>query len=313
MDSRKRRIISSAAVLFTVGGLALKNVFSINVSRDQAPGDLLRSETSLLLNEPDGLLAEKDARKIIKNAQFLIVKLHKVGRNEWLEKIAQEFGAPAPYLRSTNNLEDPGLRPQQEMVVYNKRGMVHVAKSGEPVESVIKFYERLGAKKEKILAGNAWDEISEIKEGILCLKEGAALWIPDARKSFPVFFRPVAWSRISSSFGFRRHPLLKMRRFHDGYDLVAPYGSSVYASEGGTVLFAGWKGGYGNMVEIRHRNTTTRYGHLSALYVQTGQEVKKKHLIGRVGSSGLSTGPHLHFEVRRNSDGKLQNPRKYLF
>ncbi len=309
----KNAIFLSSAVLLIVGGLASRNVFSLNTTKDQSPGKLLESETSLLLNDGGGILSEKDARKVIRSAQCLIVKNHTVGGSEWLEKLAVDFGAPALYLRSTNNLEDSSLRPMQKLLVYNKKGMVHLAKAGEPVDQVIKFYEKFGAKKEKILASNDWDEIAEVRDGVFFLKEGAKLWVPDARKSFPIFFRPVAWSRISSRFGFRRHPVLKTKRFHDGFDLVAPHGAPVYASETGVVTFAGWQGGYGNLVEIRHKSITTRYGHLSKISVEVGDSVKKRHLIGRVGSTGLSTGAHLHFEVRRNSDGKQQNPRKYLF
>ena len=265
------------------------------------------------MTENDGLLTEKEAQKVIRKVDDLIVKNYRVGRNDWLEKLAQQYGVPAIYFRSTNNLEDATLRPSQQVIVYNKRGMVHVAKDGEPVEAVIKFYEKLGAKKDKILEGILWDKIAEIRDGILSLQTGAKLWIPGARKSFPVFFRPVVWSRISSVFGFRRHPILKTKRFHDGFDLVAPYGAPVRASESGVVSFAGWQGGYGNMIEIRGKNLTTRYGHLSKILVEVGQTIRTRQLIGNVGSTGLSTGSHLHFEVRRNSDGKLQNPRKYLF
>ncbi len=313
MQNRKKLLILSAAVTAIVGGLAARNVFSLNSPTAAEAGNQLQKETALLLTETGGTLSDKEAHKVIRAAQCLIVKSHTVGGNDWLEKLAQEYGAPALYIRSTNNLEDSSLRPSQQVIVYNKKGMVHTAKSVEPVDQVVKFYEKFGAKKEKIFASNNWDEIAEIQDGVLCLKPGSRLWIPEARKSFPIFFRPVAWSRISSRFGFRRHPILKTKRFHDGFDMVAPFGSPVYASESGVVTFAGVSGGYGNMVEIRHKSITTRYGHLSKISVEVGQSVKKKNLIGRVGSTGLSTGPHLHFEVRRNSDGQLQNPRKYLF
>jgi murein DD-endopeptidase MepM/ murein hydrolase activator NlpD len=191
--------------------------------------------------------------------------------------------------------------------------MVHIAKEGESFDAVVKGYEKLGAKREKILASNNIDEISYFKDGQLYLIEGVKLWIPEARRSYPFLSKPVQWSRISSSFGVRRHPLLRIKRRHDGYDMVAPYGSPVFAGQDGVITFAGWQGGYGNMIEIRHSNITTRYGHLSKVNVEVGQRVKRRQLIGRVGSTGISTGPHLHFEVRRNSDGKAVRPGKYLY
>ncbi|OGR83215.1 MAG: hypothetical protein A2901_04140 [Elusimicrobia bacterium RIFCSPLOWO2_01_FULL_54_10] len=299
-------IFLTAGILAVVGGLAAS-------PRGTPETGSLLSETALLLNQSDGLLTDPQAQEVIRNSKNLIVKRHEVKSNEWLEKVAKNYGTYGHFLRSTNNLEDPVLRTRQLMIVYNKKGMVHIAQGGEPIEQIIKTYERLGGRKKNILAQNAWDEIAQVHNGTLILKEGAKLWIPSAQKSFPVLFRPVAWSRISSGFGFRRHPVHKYKRFHDGFDMVAPHGSAVRASESGVVTFAGWQGGYGNMVEIRHKNTTTRYGHLSKIEVQVGDRVDRKHLIGRVGSTGISTGPHLHFEVRRNSDGKLQNPRKYLF
>ena len=303
MDAKKTFWILATAL--SVGG----SVALSHASVDRLP----RVEEALLLNSSDGLLTEEQASAVIRKAKKLIVKSHEVRSSEWLEKLAQFYGTNGNYLRSANNLEDPVLRARQQVIVFNQKGMVYLAQGGEPVEQVIQTYERLGGRKSQILAANAWDEITEMHKGILTLKEGSKLWVPYAQKSFPILFRPVAWSRISSGFGFRRHPLLKYKRFHDGFDMVAPYGSSVRASEAGVVTFAGWEGGYGNMVEIRHRNTTTRYGHLSKIKVQLGDKVSRKEVIGSVGSTGLSTGPHLHFEVRRNSDGKLQNPRKYLF
>lgn len=304
MNTKNKIRLLAAVGLSLAGGLTLGQA-----SLDKLP----RVEEALLLNRSDGLLTEEQAREVIRKAKTLIVKSHEVKSSEWLEKLAQYYGTYGNYLRSTNNLEDPVLRARQQVIVYNQKGMVYFAQGGEPMEQIIKTYERLGGRKNQILAANAWDEISEMHKGVLTLKEGAKLWVPYAQKSYPILFRPVAWSRISSGFGFRRHPVLKYKRFHDGFDMVAPYGSSVRASEAGVVTFAGWEGGYGNMVEIRHRNTTTRYGHLSKIKVQAGEKVNRKEIIGNVGSTGLSTGPHLHFEVRRNSDGKLQNPRKYLF
>ncbi|WP_339394227.1 murein hydrolase activator EnvC family protein [Nostoc sp. UHCC 0870] len=118
-------------------------------------------------------------------------------------------------------------------------------------------------------------------------------------------------ARTSSSFGWRVHPILGYRRFHAGLDFAASYGSTIRAADSGTVIFAGWYGGYGKTVIIDHgRGITTLYGHSSELYVTEGETVQRGQAIASVGSTGLSTGPHLHFEVRRN--GTPVNPADYL-
>ena len=111
----------------------------------------------------------------------------------------------------------------------------------------------------------------------------------------------------------RYHPILKRTRFHEGLDLPRPWGTPVYPARNGRVIRAGWSSGYGLLIVIRHSDgDTTRYGHLSKIYVKPGQLVSRgKTMIGRVGSTGLSTGPHLHFEVR-DKYGHPINPMKEI-
>lgn len=116
---------------------------------------------------------------------------------------------------------------------------------------------------------------------------------------------------ISSPFGWRMHPVLGYQRFHSGLDFAGSYGSPIRAADSGTVIFAGWYGGYGNAVIINHgKGITTLYGHTSQLYVSEGQSVQRGQQIAAVGSTGLSTGPHLHFEVRK--DGTPTDPAAFL-
>ncbi|MBE9216562.1 peptidoglycan DD-metalloendopeptidase family protein [Plectonema cf. radiosum LEGE 06105] len=116
---------------------------------------------------------------------------------------------------------------------------------------------------------------------------------------------------ISSPYGWRSHPLLGYRRLHTGIDFAAGYGSTIRAADSGTVIYSGWYGGYGKTVIINHgKGITTLYAHSSQLYVQVGESVKRGQAISAIGSTGLSTGPHLHFEVRKN--GTPVNPADYL-
>lgn len=122
---------------------------------------------------------------------------------------------------------------------------------------------------------------------------------------------PVPSRRASSAFGYRVDPFLRRPAFHAGLDLVAPEGAEVRATADGSVIFAGLNGGYGKMVEVRHaKGVTTRYGHLSAILVSPGEKVAAGDIIGRVGSTGRSTGPHLHYETRRA--GTALDPAVFL-
>lgn len=122
---------------------------------------------------------------------------------------------------------------------------------------------------------------------------------------------PVAGSKLTSKFGTRRDPFLRRYAFHSGIDFKARTGTSVKPAAQGRVIKAGWQGGYGKMVEIDHGNgTSTRYAHLSRILVKRGQNVSIGTVLGKVGSTGRSTGPHLHYEIRKN--GKAINPLTYL-
>lgn len=123
--------------------------------------------------------------------------------------------------------------------------------------------------------------------------------------------RPITWGWLSSHYGYRSDPFTGRRAWHDGVDLAGKEGSDVIAVAAGVVTWAGKRSGYGNLVEIDHGDgLTTRYGHNKAVKVAVGDVVQKGQTIGLMGSTGRSTGPHVHFEVRRN--GHSLNPEKYI-
>lgn len=122
---------------------------------------------------------------------------------------------------------------------------------------------------------------------------------------------PVEKMTLTSGFGMRDHPVIGGRRAHKGIDLAAPTGTPVYATADGTVEMAQWFSSYGKFVKIEHgADLETRYAHLSGYTVSAGQSVRKGDLIGYVGSTGRSTGPHLHYEVRVS--GQAVNPMPYM-
>jgi murein DD-endopeptidase MepM/ murein hydrolase activator NlpD len=127
---------------------------------------------------------------------------------------------------------------------------------------------------------------------------------------------PNLWpvrGKITSLFGWRDNPFGRSRKreFHDGLDIAVPYGTPVRAAGDGVVIYAAWKSGYGRLIKIQHANgLVSWYGHNSKLLAQEGDTVKKGEIISNVGSSGRSTGPHLHFGIEKQ--GKLQDPLNYL-
>ncbi len=142
--------------------------------------------------------------------------------------------------------------------------------------------------------------------GISCLPQASAS--PSTRISLVY---PVMGPRMSSDFGLRRHPIRKHHAHHHGVDLAAPQGAPIRVIAAGQVVYADPLGGYGKVVVIKHASgLTSHYGHCETLGVSIGQMVRPGDILGTVGSTGLSTGPHLHFEIRQ--DGKPQHPEKYL-
>ncbi|MBO0662844.1 M23 family metallopeptidase [Jiella sp. MQZ9-1] len=143
--------------------------------------------------------------------------------------------------------------------------------------------------------GSALDELKRVSE--------------TARKA--PLEEPLPASTISSGFGIRVDPFLGRRALHSGIDFAVPRGRPIQATAAGRVIHAGPAGGYGNMVEIDHGNgITTRYGHMSTISVTVGEEVSRNETIGAVGSTGRSTGPHLHYEIRE--DGRPIDPERFF-
>jgi murein DD-endopeptidase MepM/ murein hydrolase activator NlpD len=122
---------------------------------------------------------------------------------------------------------------------------------------------------------------------------------------------PAPGHSVTSPFGVRTDPILGTAALHSGMDFRAPIGMAAKVTAAGVVTKAGWNGGYGRMVEVDHGNGfATRYGHLSEIDVAVGQKLAAGDVVGKTGSSGRSTGPHLHYEVRHN--GEAIDPLRFL-
>ncbi len=189
---------------------------------------------------------------------------------------------------------------------------VQVALKQEQVDQKQAEREQFLAKvtKERTEYEKALDELEELSDQLISIIRDL-----QAEQSYkaggPLSMIWPAKGAITSKFGMRKHPILGKLRMHSGIDIGASMGSSLLAAEAGKVLHSGVLGGYGNAIIIDHGNgVSTLYGHAQVLYVSEGQIVNKGALIGKVGKSGLATGPHLHFEVRVG--GAPKNPLSYL-
>jgi murein DD-endopeptidase MepM/ murein hydrolase activator NlpD len=144
---------------------------------------------------------------------------------------------------------------------------------------------------------DSWKKLDQLQDGIIAVPSD----------------KPVKTNvEFTSGFGTRSDPFHAGAAFHPGIDLAGSYGTPIYATADGTVIHAGWNsGGYGNLVEIDHgRGITTRYGHMSAILVHEGDHITRGQQVGRMGSTGRSTGNHLHYEVR--IDGRAVNPIPFM-
>ena len=158
-------------------------------------------------------------------------------------------------------------------------------------------------KKELYIQSKSYDELVLLAKN----KETMLANLPAIQ---PVLNKNL--TRMASGYGWRIDPIYHTRRFHAGMDFTAPTGTDIYATANGTVIVSGWEQGYGNCVQINHGyGYTTLYGHMSAIKVRNGQSVKRVDVIGLVGSTGKSTGPHLHYEV--HFKGEVMNPQNYYY
>lgn len=203
----------------------------------------------------------------------------------------------------TNVLHNPALITQQiKLPVEN------------PITAEYKSinYDR-PASSEEFTAGSGgpFDELTENEDD----ETGVEGQLRAIEAKSNASFVPTMWShlgKINNEFGYRRNPFGgRNYEFHSGLDIDGERGDAVAASANGTITKSGWEGGYGNLIEVDHGNgLTTRYGHLSRTGVNVGDTVQRGQLIGMIGSTGRSTGPHLHYEVRLND--KPINPRRFL-
>ena len=230
------------------------------------------------------------------------LKQYKVQPGDTLANIATKHKLTTATLMGFNpSIRNGRVKVGQTISIPPFDGIAHHVGNEENYKTIAKKYgvkpgvlfERNGChQKPKVVfvPGVAWKPNPVLPQ--------VPSFAPGELPIFNVGGYPLPYSvPVTSRYGWRSHPVTGSWAFHSGIDLGAPKGTPVLATKNGKVSFAGWSGGYGNLVELGHSEFGTRYAHLSAIYVQSGQNVVKGQQIGLVGSTGRSTGPHLHFEV----------------
>jgi len=230
-------------------------------------------------------------------------------RNETIFSVASRMNLPYETIALINGIEHPDEFIEKEYLLIPNRSGLFIPK--KPSNEL-----------ERIMAG--WRDVSEAPGVPVYGVEGAKDYFflpgerfhPVERAYFlSILFRlPLDEGVITSGFGLRASPITSRIHHHNGIDISAPRGSDVYAARDGTVSDLGYDDIFGTFVLLDHtQGYQTLYGHLESLRVELNQSVKSGMIIGTVGSTGLSTGPHLHFEIRRNGEAHDPNPLMPLF
>lgn len=239
--------------------------------------EILFSSTSLF-----ELVTRFDLVKTILNYDITLLEQMEENRDYIAQKKA-ELEQKKSEIEIAQNQVNAKKRTMEANIASRERLLTQLEKDKKTYESALNRLEEDSKKIEKL-----------IKE--LLAKEMAGY------KGSAVMKWPVPSStRVTSDYGWRVHPVLRSRRFHTGIDVGAQSGRAITAATHGTVIYTGWLGSYGQSVIISHGGgIQTLYAHMSSISVKEGQEVREGQTIGAVGMTGLATGPHLHFEVRRN-------------
>jgi len=298
----RRGILPAAAA-----GLLATGVIAVASVPRQAPPDHARF--SVLT--PAG--PESPDPEAFRALDRLVHARHRIGPSDTIGGIAGTYGADARALKSTNHNEFIFMRRGGYIRVHNGDGYLYeVSQDGETLNGVTSRHRRKGTDlkefRAEVVRANRLPPSSLVSNHVF--KKGDRVLLPGVYLDLDTYRVPLPYlPRISSRYGNRYHPIHKKMMFHNGIDIPMKVGTPVYPSRSGTVVFAGWLGGYGYVVDVKHSDGyITRYGHLSKIGVEKGAKVQKgRSLLGRVGSTGTSTGPHLHFEILTNT-GRSVNP-----
>jgi len=313
---------------------ALSELSDLNDQLSDAKSKVDQATVEIVLREEELKVIEDELDQNLQILSDRIVYTYKKGANHILELLLDvstfvEFNSNLKLVniftrQGNDNVQQ--IKEKRDAVLSMKKVIIELSEMQKDhreeiaglvsqAENKTKEIEDLCGEKKYLLSKTKADkealikmeeELADKEEELKRILESYRYGIPPSGK--------LAWPAagpLMSGFGYRIHPILGTNRFHAGIDIGAPYGAAVKAAAGGEVIQAGYFGGYGYSIMLYHGGGyATWYAHLSGINVSIGQMVERGSVIGRVGSTGWSTGPHLHFEIRIN--GVPQNPMGYL-
>lgn len=335
-SSWKEHVVKSGETLSDIalrhGGVTAQDILRANGLKDA--NRLATNQILLIPNNPEEVentLEEVRTRQIRvaslrEESKPLKVLAYVVVQGDSLWSIANAQSIELDTLVGSNTFKSSAtLRPGAVLRIPNQDGIFYTLRKGEKIEQVCKRYQvdlertrkvnptvdlvSLKPGDEIFLPGARPEAVAEVKS------EGKKAKSPpskgrDVQKGVRSYRWPVM-GRINSPFGWRRHPVTRRRDFHTGIDIKADRGMLIRAARDGRVAYSGWMGGYGKVVVVEHAGGhSTFYAHCSTLLVGQGAKVSQGQNVARVGTTGRSTGPHLHFEVRKGNSPV--NPLQYL-
>lgn len=284
-----------------------------NFANEYKPIGFDKKDTGNTGTDKDGI-RETAINQIMSTEKKLPVKSeYIVKQGDTISQIAEANGMTMNMLLANNpNVSVKNLKIGQKLTIVSENGIFYKVQKGD---SLSKIASKFKMKLDDITAYNDIDAKNlKVGQDIFLKNPDIRVLANSGKGGITVasagFRFPVEYKGVNSPYGSRFHPVLKRYIFHAGVDLKARY-VPLRAAQSGKVSYAGYMNGYGKIIIIKHSNGyETRYAHLDKIGVKVGQNVNKGELIGKTGMSGRVTGPHLHFEVRKN--GKTENPMSHL-
>ena len=284
-----------------------------NFANEYKPIGFDKKDTGNTGTDKDGI-RETAINQIMSTEKKLPVKSeYIVKQGDTISQIAEANGMTMNMLLANNpNVSVKNLKIGQKLTIVSENGIFYKVQKGD---SLSKIASKFKMKLDDITAYNDIDAKNlKVGQDIFLKNPDIRVLANSGKGGITVasagFRFPVEYKGVNSPYGSRFHPVLKRYIFHAGVDLKARY-VPLRAAQSGKVSYAGYMNGYGKIIIIKHSNGyETRNAHLDKIGVKVGQNVNKGELIGKTGMSGRVTGPHLHFEVRKN--GKTENPMSHL-
>lgn len=304
--------VCASALVVTVAFVAVKHTNTNGQGGLETPGLPELSDNTLSQTLQDsGITGVDDSTEIQDDDKDRVLSYisYRVKKGDMIGYIADTFNVTQDTIISVNNIRQSRLiQIGQYLKIPSMPGILYTVKDADETPATIADKYKVDATKCALVNNKTTD--TKLDPGSVMFVPDAELdWVTRQEINGDLFKKPIhSYYYISSSYGWRDSPFdASKRTFHNGIDLACPYGSSIYSALAGTVSAVGYNDVYGNYVIIAHHSGyKTLYGHMSAVLCVKGQSVTTDTKIGRVGSTGMSTGPHVHFSVFKN--GKTVNP-----